>query len=676
VIPLTSSKGGYVLIIAEKPRAASKIAAALGVRSRVRLNGVTYWKGSFGGRDVVIAPAVGHLFTLKTRRRSYPVFEYEWVPRWEADPKSGYVRKYFAVLERLSKEASEFVNACDFDIEGSVIGYLIIKHFGDVERAKRAKFSALTKDELLKAFTELHPLDLDMVEAGLCRHELDWIWGINVSRALMDFYRQVSKDRKVLSAGRVQSPTLLQALRRHVERETFIPEVIYNISVSVIINGKKYRLENLFPPLKTRDAAVNAAKALRSEGFLKVVKEESNVKEIKPLPAFNLPELQLVASKAAGISPAQTLRVAESLYLDSLISYPRTNSQKLPKGVPHRRIIESLGKAKYYSTYCSKVLEKGVLTPVQGRRDDPAHPAIYPTGERPRRKLSKLEWVVYDLIVRRYLGAFGGPARVKSSKLVFEGGGLEFGLSGQVILERGWLAIYKYMKLTEKEIPKLGVGEKVRIDSVRVTRQFTKPPPKYTKATLLKWMEASNIGTEATRAEIVEVLFRRGYLKTGSRGIEVTDLGKDVANILRNLFEEIVSVELTRAFEEKLQSVIRGDSGREEVVAEARKVLEPRLTKVKSLVRGGREEELLSLAGRGVDGEKCALCGRASVSNVDGVKLCEYHAEAYRSVMEAYKVWRERAGLSFAEYLRELKKMRSLGRYSRDVVNYLHERWI
>ncbi|MFN3268598.1 MAG: DNA topoisomerase, partial [Zestosphaera sp.] len=200
---------GYVLVIAEKPKAADKIAVALNLSTRKVVDGVRVWKGFFNGRRFLVAPAVGHLFSLDTEERDFPVFTYRWVPRWLVEKKSRYARKYYEVLKKLARGASEYVNACDYDIEGSVIGYLIIKNFGDLSRSRRAKFSSLTREELVNAFKNLQPLDVRMVEAGLCRHEIDWIWGINVSRALMSYYKKVFGNFKVLSAGRVQTPTLI-----------------------------------------------------------------------------------------------------------------------------------------------------------------------------------------------------------------------------------------------------------------------------------------------------------------------------------------------------------------------------------------------------------------------------------------------------------------------------------
>ena len=164
---------GYVLIIAEKPKAAAKIAEALGDGGARRCrhpSGAPYWVLRWDGRLAVVGSAVGHLFGLYTSERGFPVFRYEWRPIWEAERGAEYAKPFFEALRDLSRRAALYVNACDYDIEGSVIGFMVIKWFGDLGRARRAKFSSLTRAELRRAFSRLQPLDTEMVEAGLARH--------------------------------------------------------------------------------------------------------------------------------------------------------------------------------------------------------------------------------------------------------------------------------------------------------------------------------------------------------------------------------------------------------------------------------------------------------------------------------------------------------------------------
>ncbi|MEM4471162.1 MAG: DNA topoisomerase I [Zestosphaera sp.] len=662
----------YVLVIAEKPKAADKIAAALNLSIKKVINGVRVWSGFFNGRRLLVAPAVGHLFSLDTEESGFPVFTYKWVPRWLVEKESRYARKYYEVLKSLARDASEYVNACDYDIEGSVIGYLIIKNFGDLSRSRRAKFSSLTQEELVSAFKNLQPLDVKMVEAGLCRHEIDWIWGINVSRALMSFYKKVFSSFKVLSAGRVQTPTLIEVFKKHVERESFVPEVRFSISMKLKIGDGELNVRSDFGKDLSEEEANSLRLAIKRAGKARVVNVKSRIEVLRPPPPFNLPDLQYEAYRIAKISPAETLNIAESLYLDQLISYPRTNSQKLPKTLNHRTILKNLSALQTYKEYVSELLKKPSLIPVEGVKEDPAHPAIHPTGYLPRETLKDKERIIYDLIVRRYLASLSDEAQLRISTYVLKVLDLELVITSQELVRENWLRIYNYKKVSTTKKFFLRLGEEVPILDVRVVKTFSKPPAAYTKSSLLEWMEKSGIGTEATRAEIIETLFKRGYLKQTASGIDITELGSVVSTISANLFSELSSVQLTREVEEKLNKIIVGETTREEVVKEVISVLRPKLVNVKKLLESNESiSELRRLAGLNDGNSVCVLCQRLGEFAYDGLRLCRFHGRAYEELKNAYKLWSRKTKISFIEFLNKVLTLRSSGRYVKEVAEFL-----
>ncbi|MEM0086045.1 MAG: DNA topoisomerase I [Zestosphaera sp.] len=662
----------YVLVIAEKPKAADKIAAALNLSIKKVINGVRVWSGFFNGRRLLVAPAVGHLFSLDTEESGFPVFTYKWVPRWLVEKESRYARKYYEVLKSLARDASEYVNACDYDIEGSVIGYLIIKNFGDLSRSRRAKFSSLTQEELVSAFKNLQPLDVKMVEAGLCRHEIDWIWGINVSRALMSFYKKVFSSFKVLSAGRVQTPTLIEVFKKHVERESFVPEVRFSISMKLKIGDGELNVRSDFGKDLSEEEANSLRLAIKRAGKARVVNVKSRIEVLRPPPPFNLPDLQYEAYRIAKISPAETLNIAESLYLDQLISYPRTNSQKLPKTLNHRTILKNLSALQTYKEYVSELLKKPSLIPVEGVKEDPAHPAIHPTGYLPRETLKDKERIIYDLIVRRYLASLSDEAQLRISTYVLKVLDLELVITSQELVRENWLRIYNYKKVSTTKKFFLRLGEEVPILDVRVVKTFSKPPAAYTKSSLLEWMEKSGIGTEATRAEIIETLFKRGYLKQTASGIDITELGSVVSTISANLFSELSSVQLTREVEEKLNKIIVGETSREEVVKEVISVLRPKLVNVKKLLESNESiSELRRLAGLNDGNSVCVLCQRLGEFAYDGLRLCRFHGRAYEELKNAYKLWSRKTKISFIEFLNKVLTLRSSGRYVKEVAEFL-----
>jgi len=662
---------GYVLIIAEKPKAARKIASALGLRGFGRVYGVPYWYGYYKGEYVVVSSTAGHLFTLVTNRRGYPVFEYQWVPRWEGERGASFLKKFYSALRALARGAKLFVNACDYDIEGSVIGYLIIKELGDVRRARRAKFSSLTPQELRRSFQSLMPLDWDMIESGLCRHELDWIWGINVSRAIMHMFRKVVNYRKPLSAGRVQSPTLQQVINREIERATHVPLPAYSIVADLVApNGEILKVE-LVTGLKTREEARSIALKAKSIGIAKVDDVTRKIERVSPHPPFNLPDLQQEASRIYGISPAEVLRLGEELYLDGVISYPRTNSQKIPPTLDTDSILRSLGKLSQYSSFVLKAIGK---RPVQGRKDDPAHPAIYPTGQLPRLPMPEKKWKLYDLIVRRFIAAFLEPVTVLSVTVDASVNDIiRFKLKGRLVKSKGWLEAYPFTEIKEARIPDLEPGDKLIIKSVRIKLQLSRPPKRYTKASLLRWMESVGIGTEATRAEIIETIVKRGYVEVKNGYLIPTNLGYQVAFALSEFFSEITDVSLTRRFEEEVENVRVGRKRREDVVAEARSFLGPRLEHVKNLIESEDRASLLKALKVVENGSnsRCVICGRISFGEIMGLPLCVMHFIAAEKILDSYKRWREAEGLSLDKFVQRLLKMRLAGEYVREVAQYL-----
>lgn len=660
---------GYVLVVAEKPKAARKIAEALSNnKPRVcKFGKVPYWVVSWQGRIYVVASAAGHLFGLITEERGFPVFNYYWAPLWHIDASASYTRPFFETLEALGRKASTFINACDYDIEGSVIGYMIIRHLGGVNRAYRAKFSALTRRDIQHAFRRLSPLDWDMIEAGLARHELDWIWGINVSRALMESLYSVTGKRMVLSAGRVQSPTLIEAVARDREVNLFVPIPSFAVNVSISIGGFTYT--GRIAVYDTRREAKLAAEELKKLRFLKVTSYREWKEKVPPPYPFNLSDLQAEAAKYFGYSPMFTQKIAEQLYLDGLISYPRTNSQKIPDTVDVTSIVKELQRITEYRQLTSYVLRaaSGLPRPRNGPKDDPAHPAIHPTGEVPTEPLTGARKKIFDLIVRRFLASMAPAATIAHARARLTAsniGSLE--LAGLYIQEPGWLNIYHFAKPQESRIPRFRVGEKIEIKRVSVRVVYSNPPEPYTKASLVRWMERVGIGTEATRARIVEILFERKYLSLKGRKVEVTELGHAVAEILAKYFPQLTSVELTRYFEEKLESIRNKKSTRLEVVKEAKILLRTILTDYKLTAMRDVGIELAKALNIVKPNKHCIVCQREPLEN----NLCRFHLEALEKLRAAFNEWHKRDDIDCIEFLRKVSRLKSTGRWIREISEY------
>ncbi|MCS7112117.1 MAG: DNA topoisomerase I [Ignisphaera sp.] len=670
-LPLRS----YVLVIAEKPKAAEKIANALGKASRRRVLGVPIWTIRKAGKTYVIASAAGHLYSLYTDEKGYPVFNYRWVPRYRVDRKGKHTYRFLKVLDILFRNADEYINACDYDIEGSLIGYLIIHNMGDIEKAKRVKFSSLTKQEILKAFANLLPMDFEMIEAGYCRHVLDWMWGINISRMLMDIYSKALKLRGVLSAGRVQTPTLAYAADIILQKKLHIPIPLIYPVIWIDINGNEYRISLIDEPFKSLEEAREYIKGIRENLYAKVVDIRVKNIELQPPHPFNLTDLQSDAYKIYGFTPYKTQKLAEDLYLEALISYPRTNSQKLPQTLDNRHIIERLAENIEYRSYIEDLFKEknGLLKPNNGAKDDPAHPAIYPTGEKISAKLSEAHIRLYDLIVRRYLATFSSSAKIQVAELTFEINKRRYSATALKILYSGWLKYYPY-PVSEKIIPYEGLrrGSLVPIKRYKLTTRYTRVERSVNRYSLLKWMENVGIGTESTRAEIIELLYKRGYLIQRSKNTDISDIGMMIVNILRKYVRELISVDLTREFESYLESIKFGKNSCDDIVNEAKKMILRHITNIKTLEKNLIEEVYNYIAynheknAAELPRQRCVVCNRNAVQS----GFCIFHYTAFEKLKNSYEHWK-RLGYSWNNYIEKLLKLHNTGIHIKEVCKYL-----
>jgi DNA topoisomerase-1 len=571
----------HQLIICEKPSAAQKIATALaGGRARMRrVNGVPTWWLEREGREVVVASAIGHLYTVDqdVPGRGFPVFSVGWYPVPEVEKKRRRDLAWIGAISSLAKDADSFVSACDYDTEGSLIAYMLLKHAcnGAEGRAMRMKFSTLTRGDLEAAYRGMAPrLDFEVAEAGKTRHELDWIFGINVSRALTDSLSSSGGLFEVLSAGRVQSPTLNLLYRRELAIKLHIPDPFWAISAEGEFRGKGFPV--YYKEEKFEKRAGAEAVAERCNGTMGMV-ASAQLKELvipPPFP-FDLGTLQREAYRHFRLSPSRTQKVAESLYLDALISYPRTSSQKLPPSLGLDGILRRLGENPAYSDAVWGIFGQGKAPrPREGGKSDPAHPAIHPSGKMPEGRQTREERQVYDLIVRRFLATFGEPAiRARTEATIRCGESDDFFADGEVTKGEGWMPLYPFARMKETPVPKFRVGDGVLMKRVAVEDRFTQPPARLTPTKLLGIMERNSLGTKATRADIMDTLYRRGYIEGGY--VEVTDLGMSVIRVLRKFFPELTRVEMTRDLGRDMELIRDGAKSGEAVLGEAVGALKP-----------------------------------------------------------------------------------------------------
>ena len=312
------------LIIAEKPDAAGRIAYALADDnvSKNKKGKAVWYETKVGDEKTYIAPAVGHLYTLEQEGKGwdYPVFDIEWKPTHEVRDNSSWMKNYYKNLKRLADKADTFINACDYDQEGSVIGYNILKFIVGTEDAARMKFSTLTSSDLQEAYNNLsEELDHGMVDSGLARHILDWLWGINLSRALTLSIKNNTNTFKVLSTGRVQGPALKILVDREREIEKFEPEDYWILEAYLDSDEGEVKSRHENGKFWEEDKADESKETASSDGATVENVKKNKFKHKQPYP-FDLSTLQSEAYSAFKFSPSKTLDVAQSLYESGLIS--------------------------------------------------------------------------------------------------------------------------------------------------------------------------------------------------------------------------------------------------------------------------------------------------------------------------------------------------------------------
>ncbi len=567
-----------VMIISEKPTAARKIAMALdeqGSPKETKKEKISYFECYRGGDSLVVVYALGHLYELKQTEKgwNYPKMDMEWVPKYEVDKKATNIKRIIQLISRLSKEIDRFVVATDYDIEGSLIGYLTLKYAckTDPNQAQRMLFSTLTKVELESAFDKVSPtLDFPMIEAGQVRHEIDWLYGINLTRALTLAIKNVSGWFKIVSTGRVQGPSLAFVAERNIDTNLFVPIPFWIINIIGSHDGHEFKIEYQKKRVICKSTADSIVSDLQDKYATVKSVRESIITQPPPVP-FNLSGLQTEAYRLFRYKPSKTLAIAQKLYLDALISYPRTNSQKIPKTIDLKAILTGLSSMRSYKGIARQILREE-LKPVQGERDDPAHPAIHPTGERPTRRLTQTERKLFDLIVKRFFALFGKPSKKASMRVDLECGGHGLFLRGLRIIERGWMEYYSpYAYSKEVIIPVISEDAELQLIHVSADEQYTSPPARYNHSSLLKKLERENLGTKATRSSIIDSLKSRGY--TIGDNFELSTLGYAVYETLKQYAPQVLSVDMTRHLELEMEAIQKGVRTRNEVLSKARRDL-------------------------------------------------------------------------------------------------------
>jgi len=603
------SVSNKTLVIAEKPSVAADIAKALG--------GFTKHEDFYERNDFIISSAVGHLLEIAAPEE-YEVKRGKWSfnhlpvipPRFELRPIAKTETR-LKVLQKLikRKDVSKLINACDAGREGELIFRLIAQQAKATQPIERLWLQSMTPNSIRDGFAKLRS-DNEMMplsDAARCRSEADWLVGINGTRAMTAFNSK-SGGFFLTTVGRVQTPTLSIVVEREELIRRFISRNYWEVKAEFICAKGVYEGRWFDPEFKKSSKTQANDPELResriwSEAEAKSIvvacqnKSGSVTEEAKPSTQqapqlFDLTSLQREANARFGFSAKNTLGLAQALYeRHKVLTYPRTDSRALPEDYINtvKETIEQLGESvPNYAEFAKKIKDNNWVRPNKKIFDNSKisdHFAIIPTLQAPPKTLSEPEQKLYDLVVRRFLAIFFPAAEFMITTRVTTVSGMNFKTEGKVLVEPGWLSVYGKSNSEDKELIAVAKDEKVNTESINVVALQTKPPARYSEATLLSAMEGAGklveedefreamaekgLGTPATRASIIEGLLYEKYIVREGRELIPTAKAFQLMTLLRGLgIEELTQPALTGGWEFQLSQMEKGLIKRESFMQE------------------------------------------------------------------------------------------------------------
>lgn len=590
------------LVIAEKPSVANDVARALG--------GFTRHGDYFESRDYVLSSAIGHLLELippegvEVKRGKWSFANLPVVPpHFDLQPiERGEERLKLLVKLLKRKDVTGIVNACDAGREGELIFRYIVQHAGNKKPIERLWLQSMTQGAIQDGFKQLRTDRelLPLADAAVCRSESDWLIGINGTRAMTAFNSKEGGFYKT-TVGRVQTPTLAILVEREERIRSFLPRDYWEIHATFAAEAGEYAgrwIEQNFKktddgeakPERLWDAKRATSIQERCLGKPGVATEEAKAaSQLSPL-LYDLTSLQREANGRFGFSAKTTLALAQALYeRHKVLTYPRTDARALPEDYA-ATVTKTLGafagrRTSAYARHASKILKKGWVKPHKRIFDNKKisdHFAIIPTGQQAPH-LSEAEGKLYDLVVKRFLAVFFPAAEYLVTSRVTRIEDEAFKTEGRVMTQAGWLEVYGKEAQSEEAATLVPIkdGEKVRTLAVETRAYQTKPPARFTEATLLSAMEGAGklvedeelreamsekgLGTPATRAQVIEGLIYEDYLHRNGRELQPTPKASSLLFALRHFgVTELCSPELTGNWEFKLKQMEHGNLRRSE----------------------------------------------------------------------------------------------------------------
>jgi DNA topoisomerase-1 len=558
------------LIVAEKNISARRIAEILSEGKKItehKDTGVSTY--SFG--DTTTVGLRGHVVEIDFEPGYKNWRSEEATPRSLIDAKTIKIpteRKIVALLQKLARRADRVTIATDFDTEGELIGkeaYELIRAVNGNVVIDRARFSAITPQEIHHAFSHTTELDFALAAAGEARQSIDLMWGASLTRFISLAARRGGQN--ILSVGRVQSPTLGMIVDREKEIEAFVPEKYWQLSLDTEKNGELIEARHTHGRFHEKSAAELARDRTRAP--LVVTDVKFGEKQDRAPSPFDT-TTYIVAAARLGLSAANAMRIAEDLYMNGFISYPRTDNTVYPPSLDLGGILKTI-HASPFRKDVEWVMANRRAVPTRGKKSSTDHPPIHPTGPAARETLGDDAFRVYELVLRRFLATLSPDAKWKTLKVLFDAGGEEYTATGGQLIDPGWHTVYPYSEAQETILPPFETGEHLPVLKVALDEKETQPPARYTQSKLIQRMEELGLGTKSTRHEVIAKLVSRKYVE--GTPLRPTLVGRVVTESLEQHADMITRPDMTQTIEDHMQQIKESRRTREDVIRESRQML-------------------------------------------------------------------------------------------------------
>jgi DNA topoisomerase-3 len=561
------------LCIAEKPSVAKDIAQVLGAKNRM--------DGYYEGNGYYVSWTFGHLCGLTEPQEYTDKWKY-WdlntLPMIPAkfsikvkDDKG--VQKQFNTIKHLVSKCEEVINCGDAGQEGELIQRWVLAKAQSTKPLKRLWISSLTEEAIKEGFQKLEEGSKydNLYAAGSARAIGDWLLGMNATRL---FTIRFGKKGQVLSVGRVQTPTLAMIVKRQLEIDNFVSTKYWELKTvyrEVLFSSTKGKISKL-------EKGEEFIQKIENNEFEVVSYTQKQGKE-QPPRLFDLTSLQVESNKKIGLSAEQTLNTIQNLYEKKLVTYPRVDTTYLSDDI-YPKIPGILNKLTHYSRFTEALRGSKIRKSkkVFDNKKVTDHHAIIPTGETPS-GITPQEQKIYDMITRRFISVFYPDCTVSNTTVLGKVDDVDFKATGRQILEKGWRVVFEDDKnksadedKKEQLMPTFEKGEKGE-HKPQLQEKDTRPPSYYTEGTLLRAMESAGkqvdddelrdlmkengIGRPSTRANIIETIARRNYIKKEKKRIVATQTGIHLISLINN--DILKSAELTGQWERKLRDIEKGE---------------------------------------------------------------------------------------------------------------------